>query len=178
MHWKALTLAAVVILAAGCGGGGNKSATTNTQAAAAKAQAAAAKAAAAAAAAAAKANTTAAGLSGLATTANCKQLADLSNEFSTALQGTNSKDVKKTAALLKQFADKTPSEIRPDFETVAADYAKIADALQGVNVKAGSIPDAKALLKLQKLATSIDTTKLAKAATNIGTWAQKNCVAK
>lgn len=169
MHWKALTLAAVVILAAGCGGGGSKSATTNTQAT---------TTAKAAAAATATTNTTAAALSGLATTANCKQLADLSNEFSTALQGTDSKDVKKTAALLKQFADKTPSEIRPDFETVAADYAKIADALQGVNVKAGSVPDPKALLKLQKLATSIDTTKLAKAATNIGTWAQKNCVAK
>ena len=167
MHWKALTLAAVVILAAGCGGGGNKSATTTTQAAATT------KAATTTAAAAATS-----GLSGLATTANCRQLANLSNEFSTALQGTNSKDVKKTAALLKQFADKSPSEIRPDFETVAADYAKIADALQGVNVKAGSIPDPKALLKLQKLATSIDTTKLTKAATNIGTWAQKNCVAK
>jgi len=172
MHWKPLSLAAVVILAAGCGGGGNKSATTSTQAAAA------AKAATTAAATATANAAAAAGLSGLATTANCKQLADLSNEFSTALQGTDSKDVKKTAALLKQFADKTPSEIRPDFETVAADYAKIADALQGVNVKSGSVPDAKALLKLQKLATEIDTTKLSKAATNIGTWAQKNCVAK
>jgi hypothetical protein len=170
MHWKALTLAAVVILAAGCGGGGNKSATTTTQAATTTKAAATT--------AATTTNAAAAALSGLATTANCKQLADLSNEFSTALQGTDSKDVKKTATLLKQFADKTPSEIRPDFETVAADYAKIADALQGVNVKSGSVPDAKALLKLQKLATSIDTTKLAKAATNIGTWAQKNCVAK
>jgi hypothetical protein len=169
MHWKALTLAAVVILAAGCGGGGNKSATTTTQAATTTKAAATT---------AATTTNAASALSGLATTANCKQLADLSNEFSTALQGTDSKDVKKTAALLKQFADKTPSEIRPDFETVAADYAKIADALQGVNVKSGSVPDAKALLKLQKLATSIDTTKLAKAATNIGTWAQKNCVAK
>jgi len=168
MHWKALTLAAVVVLAAGCGGGGKKSATTSASTTATKAASTVT----------AKANAAASAFSGLATTANCKQLADLSNEFSTALQGTDSKDVKKTAALLKQFADKTPSEIRPDFETVAADYAKIADALQGVNVKAGSVPDPKALLKLQKLATSIDTTKLAKAATNIGTWAQKNCVAK
>ena len=39
----------------------------------------------------------------------------------------------------------TPSEIRRDFETVAADYAEIAGALQ--------------------------------ATTNIGTWAQKSCVA-
>jgi hypothetical protein len=95
-----------------------------------------------------------------------------------ALQGTGSKNVKKTAALLKQFADRTPSAIRPDFETVAADYTKIADALQGVNLKAGSIPNPAALVKLQRLATSINTTALAKASTNIGTWAQKNCVVK
>ncbi len=168
MHWKALTLAAVVILAAGCGGGGNKSATTSTSTVATKAASTVT----------AKANAAASALSGLATTANCRQLADLSSKFSAALQGTDSTDVKKTAALLKEFADKTPSEIRPDFETVASYYGKIADALQGVNVKAGSVPDPKALLKLQKLATSIDTTKLAKAATNIGTWAQKNCATK
>ncbi len=178
MHWKALTLAAVVILAAGCGGGGNKSATTNTQAAAAKAQTAAAKAAAAAAAAAAKANTTASGLSGLATTANCRQLADLSTEYAQALQGTNSSNIKKTSAVLKQFADKTPSDIRPAFETVAADYGKIADALQGVNVKQGSVPSPAVIAKLSKLGTEIDSAGLAKAETNIATWAQKNCVAK
>ena len=168
MRWKPLSLAAVVILAAGCGGGGNKSAATTSTvtAAAAKAKSTATTAAAAA------------GFTGLATTANCRQLANLSAQFSTALQGTDSKNVKKTAALLKQFADKTPSAIRPDFETVAADYTKIADALQGVNFKAGSIPNPAALVKLQKLATSINTTALAKASTNIGTWAQKNCVVK
>ena len=165
-------LGAVAVVVAGCGGGHKSTSTTSTTTTTTTTTKTAT----------ATTTTTAAtggsGLSGLATTANCKQLADLSNKFSTALAGTDSKDVKKTAALLKQFADKTPSEIRPDFQTVAADYAKIADALQGVNVKAGSIPDPKALLKLQKLATSIDTAALTKAATNIGTWAQKNCVAK
>lgn len=159
-------LGTVAILVAGCGGGGHKSATTSTTVTSAKTKTTT------------HAATTASGLTGLATTANCRQLANLSQEFSTALSGTGSKDVKKTAALLKQFADKTPSEIRADFETVAADYAKIADALQGVNLKPGSVPDPKSLLKLQKLATSIDTAGLAKASTNIGTWAQKNCTAK
>ncbi|MGZ4390415.1 MAG: hypothetical protein ACXVZL_13640 [Gaiellaceae bacterium] len=160
----------VAILVAGCGGG-KKSAATQaaTTTAAAKTATTATTA---------TATTGGSGLTGLATTANCKQLANLSSEFSTAMAGTDSKDVKKTAALLKQFADKTPSEIRSDFETVAADYAKIADALQGVSMKPGSMPSAKAMLKLQKLATSIDTGALAKASTNIGTWAQKNCAAK
>jgi hypothetical protein len=162
------TLGAIAVVVAGCGGG-HKS-TTTTRAAATTATTTAASTA--------TATTGASVLSGLATTANCRQLADLSNKFSAALSGTDSKDVRKTAALLKQFADKTPAEIRPDFQTVAAAYAKIADAVQGLNVKPGSVPDPKALLKLQKLSTEIDSAALAKAATNIGTWAQKNCVAK
>ena len=165
MRWKPLSLAVLAVLAAGCGGGGHKSTVTHTVTAAKSTSTA-------------TATVSASGLSGLATTANCKQLADLSSKFSNALQGTNSSDVKKTAALLKQFADKTPAEIRPDFQTVAADYAKIADALQGLNLKAGSIPDPKALAKLEKLGTEIDSAALAKAATNIGTWAQKNCAVK
>lgn len=172
MRWMALSLAAVVILAAGCGGGGHKSATTTTTN---TSTAAAAKAASTVA---AKANAAAAGLSGLATTANCRQLADLGAEYAKALQGANSSDVKKTSAILKQFADKTPSEIRPSFETVTADYGKIADALQGVHIKQGSIPSPTVIAKLSKLGTEIDSSALAKAETNIATWAQKNCVAK
>jgi len=173
MRWKPLSLAAIVILAAGCGGGGHKSSTTTTNTSAAAATKAASTVAAKANAAAA-----AAGLTGLATTANCRQLADLSAEYAQALQGTNSSNIKKTSAVLKQFADKTPSDIRPAFETVAADYGKIADALQGVNVKQGSIPSPTVIAKLAKLGTEIDASALAKAETNIGTWAQKNCVAK
>jgi hypothetical protein len=162
-----LSLAAVVILAAGCGGGGHKSATTTASTAATTAASTVT----------AKANAAAgaAGLSGLATTANCRQLADLGAEYAKALQGTNSSNIKKTSAILKQFADKTPSDIRPAFETVAADYGKIADALQGVNVKQGSVPGPAVIAKL---GTEIDSSALAKAETSIATWAQKNCVAK
>lgn len=164
MRWMPLSLAALAILAAGCGGGGHKSATTQSAVTTTKSTA--------------TATVSASGLTGLATTANCRQLADLSSTFSNALQGTDPKDVKKTAALLKQFADKTPAEIRPDFQTLAADYAKIADAVQGLDVKAGSTPDPKALAKLAKLSKEIDSAELAKAATNISTWAQKNCATK
>ena len=161
-------LGALVVVLAGCGGGGHKASTTTTTAAAAattaKQTATTAKSAA-----------TASALSGLATSANCRQLADLGAKYSDALKGTDAADVKKEAALLKQFASKTPSAIRPDFETVAADYSKVAEALQGVHLKQGSIPNPAALLKLEKLATSIDTQALAKASANIGAWAQKNC---
>jgi len=165
-------LGALVVALAGCGGGGHSSTTTTTTTNAAAAAAAAAKAAQKAA---TTANSTASALSGLATSANCRQLADLSSKLSTAMQGTDSSDVKKQAALLKQFADKTPSDIRPDFETVAADYSKIADAVQGLHLKQGSVPNPAALLKLEQLSKSIDMQKLASASANIGTWAQKNC---
>ena len=165
---SAAALGALVVVLAGCGGGGHKASTTTTSS---STTTAAAKTTATTTA----APGTASALSGLATSANCRQLADLGNKFSEALKGTDSNDVKKEAELLKEFASKTPSEIRPDFETVAADYSKIAEALQGVNLKQGSVPNPAALLKLEKLATSIDTQALAKASANIGAWAQKNC---
>jgi hypothetical protein len=177
MRWKPLSLAALVILAAGCGGGGHKAATTTTTAAAAAKTTSTATTTAATNTSAA-ATAAAAGLTGLATNANCRQLADLSAEYAQALQGTNSSNIQKTSSILKQFADKTPSDIRPAFETVAADYGKIAAALQGVNVKQGSVPSPAVIAKLAKLGTEIDTSALAKAETSIGTWAQKNCVAK
>ena len=91
MRWMALSLAAVVILAAGCGGGGHKSCHHDDHAAAAATKAAATVKA--------KANAAAAGLSGLATTANCRQLADLSAEFSSALQGTELEGRQEDGAL-------------------------------------------------------------------------------
>ena len=100
MRWKAISLAAIVIVVAGCGGGGHNSATTSSTvtAAAAKAKSTATTAAAAA----------AAGFAGLATTGNCRRLADLSAQYAQALQGASSASVAKTSAVLKQFADKTP----------------------------------------------------------------------
>ena len=94
------------------------------------------------------------------------------------MSGTGTADVKKTAELLKEFADKTPSDIRPDFEVVASAYAKIADALKGVSLKPGSTPDPAAIAKLTKLSSEIDTKALTKASADIGAWAQKNCTTK
>jgi hypothetical protein len=171
MRWKAISLAAIVIVVAGCGGGGHKSATTTTTATTATTTAAAATTK-------PSSSSIAAGLAGLATTGNCRQLADLSAQYAQALQGASSTSVAKTSSVLKQFADKTPSDIRPAFETVASDYAKVASALQGVHLKSGSVPNAAAMAKLAKLGTEINTTQLTQAETKIGTWAQKNCAVK
>src|SRR4051812_18640642 len=71
------------------------------------------------------------GLGALA--ANCKQLSDLGQAFSQAFQGANG-DVQKQAQILKEFADKTPSDIRPDFETLADAFTQISGALKGVDL--------------------------------------------
>ena len=165
-----IALSGLVLFAAGCGGSKHKTAanaaatTTTTEKAATTATTAT--------------TSKSSGLSGLANAANCSQLAGLSTGFAQAMAGTGSSDVQKTAALLKQFADKTPADIRGDFEVVAAAYAKIAVALKGVNLSAGSTPDPAAIAKLTKLSSQIDTKALTKAYANIGAWAQKNCTTK
>lgn len=114
-------------------------------------------------------------LGGLVTSGNCLQLAGLSQGLAQAMAGVNGKDFEKRAALLKQFADRTPSDIRADFQTVAADYQKVADALKGVNLTAGKTPSPATIAKLSKLGTEINEQALAKAGANIAAWARKNC---
>jgi len=168
-----IALSGLVLVAAGCGSSkhntasSTKAATTTT-----------AKATTTTTAAATTTSTKSSGLSGLANASNCAQLAGLSTGFSQALSGTGGTDVQKISALLKEFADKTPSDIRPDFEVVAAAYAKVAAALKGVNLTPGSTPDPAAIAKLTKLSTEIDQKALTKAYTDIGAWAQKNCSTK
>lgn len=170
-------LAALALVAAGCGGGGKKSAAPTTTEAVTTAPAtteAATTQAATTQAATTQATTTAPNLSGIASAANCKQLADLSTKFSSAFTGSaSSQDLKKEAQLLQEFAAKTPSDIRPDFQVVANAFSKIVDAVG--NIKPGTTPDPATLAKLQKLSTEIDQAKLTAASQRIAAWVQKNC---
>ena len=156
--------------AAGCGGSSSNSAAT-TQAATTTTAAATTAATTTT----ATATNATSALSGIATAANCSQLAGLGASFAQALTGTGTTDIQKTAALLKEFADRTPSDIRAQFQLLAAAYVKIADALKGVNLASGKAPSAAEIQKLQSLSSGIDQAALAKAATAIGVWAQKNC---
>jgi hypothetical protein len=115
------------------------------------------------------------GLSGIATSGNCLQLAGLGASFAQALTGSGGTDVQKTATLLQQFADRTPAAIRPDFQVVAAAYAKAAGALKGVNLTAGKAPSAAAMAKLAALGTEINSAALRKADADITAWAHTNC---
>jgi len=165
-----LALAGVFALAAaGCGGGGSKSAATT---AAATTQATPTQTLVTSTESAPK--TTTSSLGGIASAANCKELADLGQKFSAAFTGAaNSKDLKTEAQLLKEFADKTPSDIRPDFEVVADYLTKVADVAG--TIKPGARPDAQTLAKLQKVATEVNQQKLTTASQHISAWVQKNC---
>ena len=113
-----------------------------------------------------------AGLGALA--ANCKKYQDLGQAFSKALQGANG-DVQKESQIFKDFADKTPSDIRPDFETVADAFTQIAGAMKGVNLSSGKTPDASTLAKLMALSQKFQNAKFQAAVKHIETWAANGC---
>ena len=119
-------------------------------------------------------NTTASGLGALASASNCLQLSHLGSALSAAFTGSNA-NVQKQAALIKQFADHTPSDIRADFETLAGAYTKIATAVKGVNLSSGQTPSAAVLARLASLSTQINQAALTRASQHIATWAAQNC---
>ncbi len=170
----AFVLVAVLVLAAAGCGGKKKSSTTTTTTTTTAAAATTTTAAATTAATTTSSAATTSSLGSLASVANCKSLADLGTAFSSALQGAGG-DVQKEVQVMQDFASKTPSDIRPDFETLAAALAKAADALKGVDLTGGKTPDAATLAKLAKLGTEFNTPALQKAEADIQAWAAKNC---
>jgi hypothetical protein len=173
-----ILLAALALLAAGCGGGSKNSAATTeattteaTTTEATTTEAATTEATTTEAATTQATNTTS--LGGIASTGNCKELEDLSTKLSSVFSSSNpnSADLKKEAQVLNEFADKAPSEIKSEFQTVAQFVSKVAD-IYG-NVKPGQVPDAATLQKIQGLQT--DAQKVSAAGQKIAAWAQKNC---
>ncbi len=151
-------LGGVLLVTAGCGGGGGsaKNTTPSTNAATTTTTA------------------SSSGLGGLASAANCRQLADLGSKLAAAFTGGN-QDIQRQATLLKQFADQTPPDIRPDFEILAGAFTKIAAALKGVNPGAGHTLSAAQLAKLATLSSQINQAKVRQAAAHISDWATRNC---
>jgi hypothetical protein len=159
-----LLVLVVVVAAAGCGG--KKKTTTTTTTVTTTTTTAASETTTAA------SNGSASGVGALA--ANCKQYQDLGQAFTQALQGANG-DVQKQAQIFKEFADKTPSSIRPDFETVADAFTQISGALKGVDLSGGKTPDATTLAKLLALSQKFQNAKFQAAIKNIETWAAHGC---
>ena len=170
-------VAVVVLTAAGCGSKKKSSTTTTTTTvttSAAATTAATTTTTAATTSTAASTTTSTNSLGSLASVENCKSLSDLGAAFASPLQGAGG-DVQKEVQIMQDFASKTPSDIRPDFETLAAAFAKAADALKGVDVTSGKQPNPATLAKLAALGQQFNSPALKKAEADIQTWAAKNC---
>jgi hypothetical protein len=163
-------LCGLVLALAGCGGGGSKSSATPSTEATTTTTQTTTTAATTTTATTTNQSTTAA--PSFATSGNCKDLAESASKFSKALTGAEG-DVKKQAQLFQEFANKAPSEIRSDVQTIADAFTKIANA--GVSFKAGQTPSADQLAKLQQALKGINQAKVTQASQNIAAWTQKNC---
>lgn len=118
--------------------------------------------------------TSTSGTGSFADAGNCKEFAEFGQKISSAFTGTGDADLQKVADELDQMAAAAPSDIKPDFQTIAGGYRQIADALNGVDLTSGKTPDAATIAKLSRLSTQLGT-KMSTASQNIATWAQQNC---
>jgi hypothetical protein len=169
-------LAALMLVAAGCGSSSKNSAATTEAATTEAATTEEATTEEATTEAATTEATTTSALGGLVASGKCKDLQNLGQKYSEALSGSGAgTDLKKTAQVIKEFADEAPSEIKSDFQVVADYMSKIADVAG--DLKPGQTPSATQLQKLQQLSTSIDTQKLTTASQHITAWVAKNCKA-
>lgn len=166
----AVGLGALALAAAGCGGNGGSSATTTTEPPIQGSSSTTTTTSAPG-----STTTSASGVSGLASASNCRQLAELSGKLGQIFGGTPSGNTKQYAAFLHAFADRAPKEIRPDFQTLANAYGKLADALGNYDASSGQQPSPAQLLKLMKAVQDMDQQKLDRAGLNISAWAKKNC---
>jgi hypothetical protein len=108
-----------------------------------------------------------------ALTGKCADLAGLGSKLAAAMGGQDS-GVADVSQLFDDLADQVPDEIKADWQVLAQNFQKIADALKGADLSSGT-PDAATLAKLQKLATTLDSKEVQQAAAHIEAWANKNC---
>jgi hypothetical protein len=79
-------------------------------------------------------------------------------------------DVQKQADILKQFADRTPADIRPDFQTIANAYSQLV-----ATAKSNSGGGALNTAALLKLAAKFQDPKFQAALKHVETWLTTNC---
>jgi hypothetical protein len=107
-------------------------------------------------------------------TENCAELAGLGSRLASAVGGQNA-DVGDVSRLFDELADRVPDEIKDDWQVLARNFEKVAEALEGVDLASGETPSAEVLAKLQELSATFDSTEMQEAAGNIEEWARENC---
>ena len=104
----------------------------------------------------------------------CAEFAGISTKLAQSLSGQNA-DLESASKAFDEIADQVPDEIKADYKVIAENFAKIAEALKGVDLQSGETPGPEALAKLQQLASSMDSAEVQQASQHIEAWVQKNC---
>jgi hypothetical protein len=104
----------------------------------------------------------------------CAEFAGISTKLAESLSGQNA-DLESASKAFNEIADQVPDEIKADYQVIAENFAKIAEALKGVDLQSGETPGPEALAKLQELAGSMDSAEVQQASQHIEAWVQKNC---
>ena len=104
----------------------------------------------------------------------CKEFAGISQKLSESLSGQTA-DLEDASKIFDEIADQVPEEIRADYQVIAENFKKIAEALKGVDLTSGQTPSPEALAKLQELSQSMNSSEVQQATQNIEAWVQKNC---
>jgi hypothetical protein len=109
-----------------------------------------------------------------ALTGKCAELAGLGSKLAAAMGGQDA-GVADVSKVFDELADEVPDEIKADWQVLAENFGKIAEALKGVDLTNGGTPDAETLAKLQELSATLDSQEVQQATTHIEAWVTKNC---
>ncbi len=110
----------------------------------------------------------------------CLSFAAVGAKYAAAMQAATggTGDLDAASTYFDELVKAAPDAIKADLETLSAAIAKYAEALKGVDLSSGAVPDAATLLKLQKLSQTFSDPKYQQASKNIESWAQANCTTK
>jgi len=164
-----LLLAALALVAAGCGGDDSDDASADTATTAVEETTSGEETTDTTSNTATDATDTDIALSG-----KCAEFAGLGAKITEAMAG-GSAGLDEASKLFDELASQVPDEIKADFAVIAENFAKIADALRGVDLTSGKTPSPEVLAKLQEVTASLDSPEARQASANIEKWAEKNC---
>jgi ABC-type Fe3+-hydroxamate transport system substrate-binding protein len=169
----ALLIAALALVAAGCGGSSSSESSSDTTTEAVATETVASTATSTTEdSMATEADT---GTSGqVALGGKCADLVQIGQKFSEAMSGQDA-NFQDASKYFDELAGQVPDEIKPDFQVLAKNFQKLAEALKGVDLQSGQTPSPEALAKLQQLASSMDSAEVRQATAHIEAWAKTNC---
>jgi len=170
-----IPIAVLALVAAGCGGGSSNESAGDTTATTVSTETTTTEVTTSTEVMTSTEDTTSTGTSGdLALGGKCAEFAGISQKLAQSLSGQTT-DLQQASKIFDEIADQVPDEIKADYQVIAENFKKIAEALKGVDLTSGQAPSPEALAKLQELSASMDSPKVKQATAHIEAWVKKNC---